>query len=226
MMPKRAKAHNPFRKVVRQHFAARAQRLEQQRHKSRFNAHQRGYTREWRKVSRAFLQANPVCSGFDSLCEERGLVRPSTEVDHVIPHRGNMRLFWDQTNWQGLCHTCHCRKTAREDGGFGRPVATRADRDARRAAKAQHGTVVSGPMLGRTSPPAPIRKPLTNKGQRPRVDYPMGSIGRNSPPAKAQHRSSVPGSNTGMRAVPVGPACMNPARIRSILRGQRTGDAQ
>jgi 5-methylcytosine-specific restriction protein A len=30
-----------------------------------------------------------------------------------------MALFWDQSNWQPLCHTCHSKKTAREDGGFG-----------------------------------------------------------------------------------------------------------
>lgn len=149
-MPRRAKPHSPYTKAVRRHFEARAQRLEQQRHAQRFNAHQRGYTREWRKVSRAFLQANPVCRGFDSICEQRGLHRPATEVDHVVPHRGNMRLFWDQTNWQGLCHTCHCRKTAREDGGFGRPVATRAQRQARRAVPAE-------PPHGKAPQPKPIK---------------------------------------------------------------------
>ncbi|MFR3634507.1 MAG: HNH endonuclease [Sutterella sp.] len=35
------------------------------------------------------------------------------------PHKGDMALFWDQSNWQPLCHTCHSKKTAREDGGFG-----------------------------------------------------------------------------------------------------------
>jgi len=42
-------------------------------------------------------------------------------VDHIIPHRGDLALFWDEkNNWQALCHRCHSRKTAREDGGFGR----------------------------------------------------------------------------------------------------------
>jgi 5-methylcytosine-specific restriction protein A len=30
-----------------------------------------------------------------------------------------MVLFWDRSNWQGLCHPCHSAKTATEDGGFG-----------------------------------------------------------------------------------------------------------
>ena len=41
-------------------------------------------------------------------------------VDHIIPHKGDKVLFWDRSNWQPLCKTCHDTKTAREDGGFGR----------------------------------------------------------------------------------------------------------
>ena len=38
-------------------------------------------------------------------------------VDHITPHRGDMRLFWDRRNWQGLCRPCHSRKTRREQLG-------------------------------------------------------------------------------------------------------------
>nr|DAE96978.1 MAG TPA: HNH endonuclease [Caudoviricetes sp.] len=48
-----------------------------------------------------------------------GEIVPATEVDHIIPHRGDQKLFWDMSNWQALCHNCHSAKTAREDGGFG-----------------------------------------------------------------------------------------------------------
>lgn len=44
----------------------------------------------------------------------------ATIVDHKVPHKGDKALFWDSTNWQSLCKPCHDRKTAREDGGFGR----------------------------------------------------------------------------------------------------------
>lgn len=40
-------------------------------------------------------------------------------VDHIIPHRGDMKLFWDEDNWQSLCKHCHDVKTAKEDGGLG-----------------------------------------------------------------------------------------------------------
>lgn len=38
----------------------------------------------------------------------------ATDVDHVIPHRGNWRLFTDSGNLQSLCHACHSRKTMAE----------------------------------------------------------------------------------------------------------------
>ena len=47
-------------------------------------------------------------------------VTQATVVDHIVPHRGDMRLFWDTKNWQAMAKSCHDRKTARHDGGFGR----------------------------------------------------------------------------------------------------------
>ena len=81
----------------------------------RLTASQRGYTFRWSKVSKAYLQQHPWCSE----CARQGRMTTATEVDHIIPHRGDRGLFWDQSNWQGLCKRCHSIKTAREDGGFG-----------------------------------------------------------------------------------------------------------
>lgn len=39
----------------------------------------------------------------------------ATVVDHIKPHRGDQRLFWDEDNWQALCKECHDRKTLTED---------------------------------------------------------------------------------------------------------------
>ncbi|UGY23196.1 HNH endonuclease [Bradyrhizobium septentrionale] len=39
-----------------------------------------------------------------------GRVEPNTSLlvcDHVIPHRGDERLFWDDGNLQTLCKACH-----------------------------------------------------------------------------------------------------------------------
>ncbi|WP_460274261.1 HNH endonuclease signature motif containing protein [Celeribacter sp. ULVN23_4] len=40
---------------------------------------------------------------------------PATVVDHIIPHKGDDRLFWDKTNWQALCKPCHDRQKQREE---------------------------------------------------------------------------------------------------------------
>ena len=67
----------------------------------------RGYDSRWRKARAAFLQRNPLCNE----CMKHGRLTPSTVVDHVIPHRGDQKLFWDEANWQALCKSCHDRKT-------------------------------------------------------------------------------------------------------------------
>ena len=76
---------------------------------------ERGYTNQWLKESRAFLDENPLCVE----CKAKGKLIRAECTDHITPHKGNETLFWDRNNWQPLCHECHSAKTAREDGGFG-----------------------------------------------------------------------------------------------------------
>lgn len=67
-------------------------------------------TAAWRRASKIFLQAHPLCAS----CAELGLIEAATEVDHIERHEGDSGKFWDRSNWQALCHSCHSRKTARE----------------------------------------------------------------------------------------------------------------
>ena len=69
------------------------------------------YNRRWRKVSKLFLAAHPLCVE----CQRQGKLTPATVVDHIVPHRGDPQRFWDENNWQGLCKPCHDRKTLTED---------------------------------------------------------------------------------------------------------------
>ena len=65
----------------------------------------------WKKASRAFRALHPLCAE----CERQGVVRAGTEVDHIVPHRGDYERFWDsENNWQVLCGACHSRKSAGE----------------------------------------------------------------------------------------------------------------
>lgn len=71
----------------------------------------RGYNSRWYKVSRQFLFVHPLCAE----CLKSGKYVRATVVDHIVPHRGDKTLFWDQNNWQALCKRCHDRKTRLHD---------------------------------------------------------------------------------------------------------------
>jgi len=79
----------------------------------RESAGKRGYTSRWQKVSKAYLRKHPLCAS----CLKKGRVTKATVVDHIVPHRGNHQLFWDESNWQPLCKHCHDVKTMTEEGG-------------------------------------------------------------------------------------------------------------
>ncbi|AIQ54576.1 HNH endonuclease [Paenibacillus sp. FSL R7-0331] len=81
----------------------------------RGNSYQRGYNHKWRAARERYLRHNPECVH----CEELREITAATVVDHIIPHKGDKRLFWDRNNWQPLCKLHHDIKTAKEDGGFG-----------------------------------------------------------------------------------------------------------
>ena len=95
---------------------ARAKKArERRRLENAGNANARGYTYRWQKLRDRFIRQHPYCEE----CFRKGKLVMATDVDHIIPHRGDQRLLYDEANLQSLCHECHSRKTAREDGGFG-----------------------------------------------------------------------------------------------------------
>ncbi len=71
------------------------------------SAARRGYGARWRRLRLWFLSQHPVCP-----CG-----RPATEVDHIVPRRSGGTD--EEGNLQAMCHVCHSRKTASQDGGFG-----------------------------------------------------------------------------------------------------------
>jgi 5-methylcytosine-specific restriction enzyme A len=79
------------------------------------SAAQRGYGSRWRKARARYLADHPLCAS----CLAGGRLTSAAVVDHVVPHGGDRRLFWDEGNWQALCKSCHDSKTVR-DGRWGR----------------------------------------------------------------------------------------------------------
>ena len=85
----------------------------------RSNSNARGYDYRWHQRAKAFRAKYPLCGMRPgnqrpvlSYCFEAGRATPGAQVDHVVPHGGNMDLFWDEIgNWQTLCQACGIRKT-------------------------------------------------------------------------------------------------------------------
>ena len=90
-------------KTVASHIVCECQRASRARYEAnRPSARQRGYTSRWQIDALAFLAlpANRLCA-----C---GCGRTADMVDHIIPHKGDMRLFWNRANWQALASSpCH-----------------------------------------------------------------------------------------------------------------------
>lgn len=79
------------------------------------SANSRGYTYKWQKAREVFLFSNPLCV----YCEKIGKVTVANVVDHIIPHKGDQKLFWDQKNWQPLCKYCHDNIKSKEEREMG-----------------------------------------------------------------------------------------------------------
>jgi 5-methylcytosine-specific restriction protein A len=72
------------------------------------------YDRRWERERLRFLDKNPLCVR----CLELGRVVGATVVDHIKAHKGDVRLFRDQSNWQALCKRCHDSWKQRVENGL------------------------------------------------------------------------------------------------------------
>jgi 5-methylcytosine-specific restriction protein A len=66
-------------------------------------------SRCWKMLRDQQLRRQPWCE----VCLSVGKYTPATDVDHIIPHLGNVEAFRNSP-LQSLCHGCHSRKTASE----------------------------------------------------------------------------------------------------------------
>ena len=62
--------------------------------------------KRWKKMRAIILARNPVCAA----CQ----AAPATDLDHIVPHKGDKALFFNLDNTQPLCRPCHQAKTAAE----------------------------------------------------------------------------------------------------------------
>jgi len=98
--------HKPNASITKRHVVAEQVRL---------SSNDRGYNYRWQQTRLGYLRKHPLCVH----CQALGRVTVATDLDHIVPHKGDMEMFWQSSNWQGLCSYHHKLKTVKEDGGFG-----------------------------------------------------------------------------------------------------------
>ena len=69
-------------------------------------------SKAWQSIRNNQLSQYPLCAD----CIDKGLTRSANVVDHIDGNSWNN----DLSNLQSLCASCHNRKTALYDFGFGR----------------------------------------------------------------------------------------------------------
>lgn len=95
-------ATRPTKKAVRLYGARPAAKTESyQRVRSADVYH----SSRWTKASRIYRAEHPLCAA----CMEKGFIRASEVVDHVVPYPV-CTDFFDQNNWQALCKKCNAEK--------------------------------------------------------------------------------------------------------------------
>ena len=68
-------------------------------------------SKRWKQLRAIVLASEPYCAR----CERRGIVTPSDTVNHKRPHRGSYELFWQRSNLEGVCASCHSSEIQGEE---------------------------------------------------------------------------------------------------------------
>lgn len=69
----------------------------------RESAAKRGYGARWQAYRERYLREHGLCV----MHQQQGRTVLATVVDHIVPHKGDHKLFWDPKNHQALCKPCH-----------------------------------------------------------------------------------------------------------------------
>lgn len=81
-------------------------------------------SQRWRALRLDVLQSSPLCCS----CQDSGSVKAARVVDHIIPVRQG-GSFWDKSNLQPLCDSCHNSKSGKESHGITENVGGRGSKN-------------------------------------------------------------------------------------------------
>src|SRR5262245_42233939 len=75
-------------------------------------------SKRWKQRRKQQLQTQPLCA----MCQASGRITAASVADHIIPHRGDERLFYYGA-LQSLCETHHNQtKKQQETLGYSREI--------------------------------------------------------------------------------------------------------
>lgn len=86
-------------------WAAMSNRADNDKMQLRKRSHSLYHTSRWTREAKAYKELHPLCAH----CLNAGRVQATDVVDHIIPYP-HCHDFWDQHNWQALCHKCNIVK--------------------------------------------------------------------------------------------------------------------
>lgn len=110
-------------KVYRSRVQATPDEAKAEHDHHRGSARDRGYDARWDVAAKAFRRSHPLCLG----CEAVGRIEAAEVTDHVIPHRGDMDVFWDQAWWQASCGWHHSVVKQMLEALYAQHKVTKAD---------------------------------------------------------------------------------------------------
>ena len=73
------------------------------------------YDAEWRAIRKRYLANHPYCCDLFGIHAYRGEVALAVDVDHIVSLREGGTH--DEANLRGFCHSCHSRRTGRDQSG-------------------------------------------------------------------------------------------------------------
>lgn len=71
------------------------------------------YGHRWQQYRANYLRMHPLCV----MCDRLGQATAATIVDHRVPHKGDLTLFWNPDNHQSLCKPHHDGEKQRMEHG-------------------------------------------------------------------------------------------------------------
>ena len=63
------------------------------------------YGNRWEKRRKDYLAKHYYCEE----CLKLGIYTPADTIHHKIEHKGDEKLFWDESNWEAICRSCHSK---------------------------------------------------------------------------------------------------------------------